>query len=35
MLPEGREGAAMSMTADQHYTHFPPGNLEKLIIGGA
>ena len=31
MRPEGQEGAAMSMTAAQHYTDFPPGNLEKLI----
>jgi predicted amidohydrolase YtcJ len=31
MRPEGREGAAMSMTASQHYTEFPAGNLEKLV----
>ena len=31
MLPEGREGAAASMTATQHYSAFPPGNLEKLV----
>lgn len=31
MLPEGREGAALSMTAAQHYSAFPPGNLEKLV----
>lgn len=31
MRPEGREGAAASMTAAQHYTAFPPGNLEKLL----
>ena len=31
MLPEGRQGAALSMTAAQHYSAFPPGNLEKLI----
>ncbi len=31
MFPEGREGAAMSMTADQHYTDFPPGNMERLV----
>ena len=31
MRPEGQEGAAMSMTAAQHYTDFPPGNLEKLL----
>jgi hypothetical protein len=31
MFPEGAEGAAMTMTAKDHYTRFPPGNLEKLI----
>jgi predicted amidohydrolase YtcJ len=31
MNPEGQPGAAMNMTAQQHYTDFPPGNLEKLI----
>jgi predicted amidohydrolase YtcJ len=31
MRPEGKDGAAMSMTASQHYTDFPPGNLEKLV----
>ena len=31
MRPEGREGAAMSMTAAQKYTDFPPGNLERLL----
>lgn len=31
MNPEGKPGAAMRMTAEQHYTDFPPGNLEKLI----
>ena len=31
MRPEGIEGAAMSMTVDQHYTDFPAGNLEKLL----
>jgi hypothetical protein len=31
MRPEGRDGAAMSMTAAQHYTDVPPGNLEKLL----
>jgi predicted amidohydrolase YtcJ len=31
MSPEGKPDAAMSMTADQHYTDFPPGNLEKLL----
>jgi predicted amidohydrolase YtcJ len=29
--PEGQPGAAMNMTVQQHYTDFPPGNLEKLI----
>lgn len=32
MLPEGRDGAALSMTAAQHYSAFPPGNLEKLVV---
>jgi predicted amidohydrolase YtcJ len=31
MFPEGREGAALSMTLGQHYTDFPPGNLERLL----
>ena len=31
MKPEGRDGAAMEMTSSQHYTDFPPGNLEKLL----
>jgi predicted amidohydrolase YtcJ len=31
MRPEGREGAAASLTVNQHYTEFPPGNLEKLL----
>jgi predicted amidohydrolase YtcJ len=31
MFPEGQEGAAMTLTASDHYTRFPPGNLEKLI----
>jgi predicted amidohydrolase YtcJ len=31
MRPEGREGAALSMTVGQHYTDFPPGNLENLL----
>ncbi len=31
MRPEGSEGAAMGMTAAQHYTDFAPGNLEKLL----
>jgi predicted amidohydrolase YtcJ len=31
MRPEGSEGAAMGMTAAQHYTEFAAGNLEKLL----
>ena len=31
MNPEGKPGAAMGMTADEHYTDVPPGNMEKLI----
>ncbi|UCD23593.1 MAG: amidohydrolase [Gemmatimonadota bacterium] len=31
MFPEGREGAAMGMTLDDHYTDYPPGNMEILI----
>jgi predicted amidohydrolase YtcJ len=31
MRPEGQEGAALGMTASQHYTEFPPGNLERLL----
>jgi hypothetical protein len=31
MFPEGREGAAMMMTAKDRYTDFGPGNLENLI----
>jgi len=31
MFPEGKEGAAMTMTAAQRYTDFGPGNLETLI----
>jgi hypothetical protein len=31
MRPEAIDGAATSMTASQHYTEFPPGNLEKLL----
>jgi predicted amidohydrolase YtcJ len=31
MFPEGREGAAMGMRFDQHYTDFPPGNMENLV----
>jgi predicted amidohydrolase YtcJ len=35
MFPEGREGAAMSMKPGDHYTAFPPGNLERLVKGAA
>lgn len=31
MLPEGEEGAAFSMTEDDHYTAFPPGTMENYI----
>jgi predicted amidohydrolase YtcJ len=31
MSPEGQPDAAMKMTAQQHYTEFPPGNLQTLI----
>jgi predicted amidohydrolase YtcJ len=31
MFPEGVEGAAMQMAEQDHYTRFPPGNLEKLL----
>lgn len=31
MRPEGADGAAMELTETQHYTDFPPGNLEKLL----
>jgi hypothetical protein len=31
MFPEGQEGAAMSMKEGDHYTRFPPGNLETLV----
>ncbi len=31
MLPESVSGAAMSMGPDDHYTAFPPGNLERLL----
>ncbi len=31
MLPEGRKGAALSMSRSQKYTDFPEGNLEKLL----
>ena len=31
MFPEGQEGAAMAMTDKDHYTRFPPGNLETLV----
>jgi predicted amidohydrolase YtcJ len=31
MLPEGEEGAAFSMQEDDHYTDFPPGEMERFI----
>ena len=31
MHPEPVEGAALQMTEQDHYTRFPPGNMEKLI----
>jgi predicted amidohydrolase YtcJ len=31
MKPEGRRGAALSMSVNDHYTDFPPGNLERLL----
>ncbi|MEE8360601.1 MAG: amidohydrolase [Gemmatimonadales bacterium] len=31
MLPESVDGAAMSMGVDDHYSSFPPGNLERLV----
>jgi predicted amidohydrolase YtcJ len=31
MLPEGQEGAWMTLSDKDHYTRFPPGNLERLI----
>jgi predicted amidohydrolase YtcJ len=31
MHPEPVEGAAMQMTDKDHYTRWPPGNMEKLI----
>ncbi len=31
MHPEGREGAAMTLHESDHYTRFPPGNLERLL----
>jgi predicted amidohydrolase YtcJ len=31
MYPEGREGAAMTLGESDHYTRFPPGNLERLL----
>jgi predicted amidohydrolase YtcJ len=32
MHPEPVEGAAMQMSEPDHYTRWPPGNLEKLIV---
>lgn len=31
MLPEAEEGAAFSLKSSEHYTKFPPGQLEKYI----
>jgi predicted amidohydrolase YtcJ len=31
MYPEAVEGAALQMTERDHYTRFPPGNLERLL----
>ena len=31
MIPEGTEGAAMAMTASDHYTDYPPGRMEQLL----
>tara|TARA_Y100001933_G_scaffold75665_1_gene76817 strand:- start:14 stop:1858 length:1845 start_codon:yes stop_codon:yes gene_type:complete len=31
MLPEGEEGAAFSMEEDDHYTDFPPGQMENYL----
>jgi predicted amidohydrolase YtcJ len=35
MYPEGQNGAADMMTERDHYTQFPPGNLEKLLLQAA
>ncbi len=32
MLPEGRSDAWRMVTRDNHYTDFPPGNLERLLF---
>jgi predicted amidohydrolase YtcJ len=31
MLPEGEEGAAFAMQEHDHYTDFPPGQMERFI----
>jgi predicted amidohydrolase YtcJ len=31
MLPEGEEGAAFAMDEHDHYTAYPPGQMERLI----
>ncbi len=31
MFLEGQNGAGDAMTESQHYTEFPPGNMEKLV----
>jgi hypothetical protein len=35
MYPEGQNGAAELLTPRDHYTRFPPGNLEKLLVQAA
>jgi predicted amidohydrolase YtcJ len=35
MYPEGQNGAADMLTERDHYTQFPPGNLEKLLVQAA
>ncbi|HSG87686.1 MAG TPA: amidohydrolase [Pseudomonadales bacterium] len=31
MVPEAEEGIALSMTPADHYTDWPPGNMERLV----
>jgi predicted amidohydrolase YtcJ len=33
MLPESVEGAAFKLGSTDHYTDYPPGNMEKLVKG--
>jgi hypothetical protein len=33
MLPESEEGAAFTLGSSDHYTEFPPGQMEKYIEG--